>query len=229
MKRILLSIILFPTLCMAQAPAFRFGLKVTPAITCMKPDYQVVQGGELYEGTGAGLAFNWGANMEVKINETVYFVTGLEFNYLSAEHNIRIPLIENNSSVLINYTAKYKMRYLDIPLMLRFRTNLIGNLHYYGLFGGTLGIRTGKEATFTTQQLGATLTRTDEIADYVNPIRGSLNVGLGVELPLTGNTSFLGSVVYNNGLTNILKNIDLTKSREHAILSMVQLNLGILF
>jgi hypothetical protein len=228
MKRILIALILFPTLCFAQTSAFRFGLQVSPTIAWMNPDYQVVQGGETYSGTGARAGFNWGANMEVRINQTAFFVTSLEFNYLSAKHKIKIP-DSTGSSNLKDYDVLYKMRYLDVPLMLRFRTNLIGNLHYYGLFGGTVGVRIDKDVKFTSVESGATLIQTEEISEYVNPIRGSINVGLGVEYPLSGNTSFLGSVVYNNGLTNMLQNIDRTKSREHTIMSMVQFNLGILF
>jgi hypothetical protein len=61
-------------------------------------------------------------------------------------------------------------------------------------------------------------------------------VGAGVEYSLSGNTAMVGSLLFNNSLTNMFKNQTgdyitdpFNTIRENGIMNYMQLNIGILF
>ena len=123
-------------------------------------------------------------------------------------------------------------------------------MKYYGLFGLGLSFNydasADEEFKYTTaNNNGGTLSAEDvDYGDEINLIRASLVVGLGAEYNLSGNTSLLFGLTFNNGFTNIFSektykadvngnavNDGLGKKTADlkAINNYLLLNLGILF
>lgn len=219
--------------------SFRFGMKAAPLVSWMKPDFQNVPANFSFENAGLRAGFCWGPVAEIELNETFLISTGLDINYTSGK--LKGNLLDPNSNDLVKWEQLYKNRFIELPVMLKFRTKEIGYLRYFGLFGMGAGFRYKAETEFSRISSGVTqTTKSEDDGKYINSFRGSLQVGAGVEYSLAGNTALVGSLVFNNGLTNMLKNqfepilVGLNQDpfnsiTEKSITNYLQLNIGILF
>ena len=242
MKRlslVLLIVILGANFSFAQK-GFRFGMKAAPMFCWIKPEFSI--GGIsnfTAEGGGGRMGFVWGPMAEIQLNETFLISTGVDINYT----NFRLEGTMKDSiggESIVNWNQKYSTRFIEVPVMLKFRTKEIGYLRYFGLFGLGAGFRysakTEFSRTYTSPTTNTSMVPNNESDTYVKGFRGSMLVGAGVEYSLSGNTALVGSLVFNNGLTNILQKQENSPAtdqfnsvKEIAITNYMQLNIGILF
>jgi hypothetical protein len=217
---------------------FHFGLKIAPALSWFTPGETMLAGG------GPGLGFSYGLTTEFGFTKNYAFSTGLEI--LNA--NGKLKFTDSTLYTLPDAThpkmtdtfllqkRTYKLRYVDIPLLLKLKTNKIGAMTYFGQFGFDLAVLW--KATADDNVTGVTTSNTDiDISKDVNFIRLALNVGLGLEYNLAGTTSFMLSINYDNGFINALKknsetlfakNFN-TPFPQNAVFNYIGLNIGILF
>ncbi len=144
---------------------FRFGLKVAPAFMWYSPSEK-----KKFESDGSKIRFNFGAVMDFKISENIWFSTGLELTggagvmkysenptdsigYFFRDNEIvtltddKIANRETGDAFMQLNTREYKTNYVNIPLTLKMRTNEIGMMTYYGQFGFDVSIKTKGRAT----------------------------------------------------------------------------------
>ena len=142
----------------------------------------------------------------------------------------------NLTDTFILQKRTYKLRYVEIPLLLKLKTNQIGPITYFGQFGFDLAVLW--KATANDNVTGVTTSNTDiDISKDVNFIRLALNVGLGLEYNLAGTTSLVISLNYDNGFTNALKKNSETlyakkfntPFAQNAVFNYIGLNIGVLF
>lgn len=213
--------------------SFRFGMKAAAMVCWMKPDLANNDSETIeIENGGLRLGAAWGPIAEFQLNETFLISTGVDVNYTSFKLEGDFIPAGNR----INWERKYKARMFEIPVMLKFRTKEIGYMRYFGLFGvGLSGLY--KSSTISSTSSSTILASDGKYGKYMKEFRGSILVGAGVEYSLSGNTALVGSLVFNNGLFDVLKDqIDETKLTDpfsnikfKAITNYMQLNVGILF
>jgi hypothetical protein len=131
---------------------------------------------------------------------------------------------------------KYVVKYIEIPLMLKMKTNEIGYITYFGQFGfGTsfnLSAKANDDFVYETTGDNETITNPDvDVKDDVRFLKESLIIGLGIEYSLGGTTSVIAGINFNNGFSNILKGKNDINSEieEEAISNYLEINVGILF
>lgn len=185
MKKItLLSFsILFSLMSMAQS-SFQLGFRGTPNISWLKPDSKNV------DADGSILGFNYGVIADFNISERYSFSTGVESVTTGGKLNMKD----------ISTKAEYKVKYVEVPLSLKLKTNQIGYITYYGQFGVGVGINYDSEAEFSI--LGSKVTD-ERYSDKISIFRGSIIMGLGAEYNISGNTSIVLGLTFNNGVTNL--------------------------
>lgn len=231
---------------------FQLGLHFSPNIGWLKPT------GDNVEADGAKIGYSFGVIADFNISENYIFSTGAQI--VNTGFTLIKPDVQeftDNSGITANgfgkTTSEVRLNYVDIPLTLKLRTNEIGYLKYYGKVGFGLGFNykaiADEEFAYTSVTTqGATLSNED--VDYdaeINLFRASLIIGAGVEYNLSGNTSLIVGVTYNNGFTNLFSkdvyaadgngnainpnNGSEAKRTEAAksINNMIVLNVGILF
>jgi hypothetical protein len=239
MKRlslVLLIVILGANFSFAQK-GFRFGMKAAPMFCWMKPDFTIGEPNDFSVKGGVRLGFVWGPVAEIQLNETFLISTGVDINYTSFRLN---GSLKDASIVGLNkdWDRIYKTRFIEVPVMLKFRTKEIGYLRYFGLFGLGAGYLYSSKTVFSTIYSNSTTSvENEEYGKYVRKFRGSMLVGAGVEYSLSGKTALVGSLVFNNGLFNALQKqgdesdpMDpFNKVTAKAITNYMQLNIGILF
>lgn len=237
-----------------KQPKFRFGLKVAPSVAWLGPDKTKFNDLGVENG-GAKVKFGYGLITEFILAKNYSFLTGVEVNYAGGAinykdaHSVYYKL--NDSTALYLKSREYKQQYITIPLALKLKTNEIGYMTYFGQIGVDASFkikgRANDEGTlYSADSTGAWTVMGIEhsenevdIMKQVQLFRIALNVGVGVEWNIAGNTSLLFAVNYNNGFTNYfynktkdenkLKDNTGEKLEEKASSNYVALTVGVLF
>lgn len=256
-----ISIILFlvfTTVAMAQEgekqPKFRFGLKVAPSVAWLGPDKTKFNDLSVESG-GAKIKFGYGLITEFILAKNYSFLTGVEVNYAGGSINYKdahsVSYKLNDSTALYLKSREFRQQYITIPIALKLKTNEIGYMTYFGQIGVDASFkikgRANDEGTLYSADstgaftvMGIEHSETDvDILKQVNLFRIALNVGIGAEWNIAGNTSLLFAVNYNNGFTNYfynktkddnkLKDNTGEKLEEKASSNYVALTVGVLF
>jgi hypothetical protein len=187
---------------------FRFGLQFSPNISWLKAN----TAGHESEGTKMG--FSYGLSFEYFMSKNYLISTGITLlnsggvlSYQGATFGA--------SSILLPAEVKesYNIKYIEIPLILKLRTNEIGYFSYFGQFGMKMGFnyKSSADYEYTTYlpNLGAFPDGNHSesisgISEEINWLNMSLVIGAGVEYNISGNTSLMLGITYNNGFINQL-------------------------
>ncbi|MEO5572473.1 MAG: porin family protein [Bacteroidia bacterium] len=218
------KIILLLALCSLSlgnlfAQKFHFGLGVTPSLAWLHP------GSDELTGDGSKIGFNYGLITEFGITENYAFATGITVDSKGGKlkSKTEVPFVIPPDTTLMSAVENfdYTIRYVEVPLTLKMKTNAIGYIRYYGQFGLAPGFLIGAKGT---EKLGSyTPVDNVDIKDNVNNFNVSLVIALGIEYNLSGNTNLLLGILYKNGFSDVLN------QEGKANANSLGLNVGILF
>lgn len=219
---------------------FSFGLKAIPSISFLKTESKDFKNGN------AALNFGYGLMAEFNFAPNYGMLTGIEINdnrgnvdYINTSKILYFP--EGDTVPFYLQSRKYNIKYLNIPVLLKLKTNEIGFLKYFGQFGVDAGFRLKARATdegLDSGKVNVSVKEDVNVDKDVNLIRLALNVGAGVEWNLSGSTSVVVGLNYSNCFTNYLKkesyNLQIEQTgrpwlKQSAYNNYVALTLGILF
>ncbi len=236
---------------------FRMGFQLAPNVSWLQPE------DKHFENEGAVLRYGFGFMADIMFAKNYAFgtgvnilVTGGQLSYLQSDK-------VDTTNVILRRTRNYASRYAEIPLTFKLRTNEIGYMTYWMQFGFGLGVNFRSRGDDTrdylleqVDQAGVSVWKDSDIAsiteentnftDDINLFRLSLIVGAGLEYNLSGSTSLMAGLTFNNGFTNAMNNTTAVKTENgspifrsvggdpetvklKAISNAIQLNLGILF
>ena len=236
----------------AQDRKFNFGIHIAPNVSWVKPD---VDGGEFYkyEKDGARFLMGYGADFNYFFIPNIGIGTGANVVYNGGK--LKYPTVyyakdPNTSSITdtiqSNLSRKYKLQYLEIPLVLIGSTgDLMGKFSIYAKFGiGTsFKLKARADDEYVDRDLGKSYSQKNvNIGDRTLFIKESLIIGVGGTYKFKKIISINFGLNYNNGFTNIfsgsyneeveLKNRadpNVNRVKESAKASDVELYVGILF
>jgi hypothetical protein len=226
-KLLLISLLFLTPGLNAQVKPFRFGFKIAPNISWMVPD------SDPYEKDGATMGFTWGFLADITLTENYFLRTGFSMDYLGG--NLEFPFVRSNEQEYDTgmMNRKYNLRYLEVPVALKMRTNRFGNKAYFGEigFGTSFNLKARSKDNFS--YAGGELSEEFEsdISEEVVLVREAMIFGGGVEFFLDESTSILVELTFSNGLNNILKGENTFDQdvKQKASLYYFQLSVGILF
>lgn len=187
----------------------RFGLQFSPNISWLKANSAG------YKSDGTKVGFSYGLSVEFFLTNNYLFSTGVNILNVGGELSYTGWGTTTTRS-LGGGTAKideqFNIKYIETPLILKLRTNEIGYLTYFGQFGFNVGINFKANADYTYEYTDVAemfipddLTEArDDITDEINFLNISLVIGAGVEYNISGNTSLMLGITYNNGFINQL-------------------------
>ncbi len=185
--------------------AFRLGLHVTPNISWFKANSTG------YEGEGTKIGFSYGLSFERFLSKNYLISTGIDLLYAGGDLKYKGV----TEGLAQNYTAdvnqSLNLRYIELPIILKLRTNEIGYLTYFGQFGLKAGFNFKSNANYTYSYndpfIPVTQTHNESVkgvGDQIGLINLSLVVGGGIEYSISGNTALVLGVTFNNGFINQL-------------------------
>ena len=198
-----------------------FGLTFSPAISWMKGQASEVEKGKIKS------AFEYGILADINFADNYALHTGITGMLSGGSLNFTDYILQRSDS--LNPSVKFKFQYINVPLALKLKTNEIGYVTYYGLFGMMTSIRIAARAD--TKIGGIVMDENENIIG--NDIEGissnllnlSLHIGGGIHYAISGNTMLLAGFFYNGGFLNVIKDVDGDKIS----LSNVGLRVGIIF
>ena len=205
---------------------FRFGFKVAPSLAWLKPDAND------YESDGSKIGFIYGLMMDYNFAKNYAVNVGLEVAYrggkLKYDHEV-------SQNVTASGKMAYNIKYIELPLSIKMKTNEIGYMTYYGQFGlqPGLNIAAKYDYEYTINNPSAPVnSQSDKDVDIVNEIvdfNFSLLFGIGTEYRISGNTSIMAGLQFSNGFTDLIKSDDPSGTPIKAISNYISLNVGIFF
>lgn len=179
----------------AQYSPFSFGLKAAPQINWMKPNSDFIQ------GNGSKIGFSWGFVAEKNFSENYSINSG--FNMLFNGGKLKITNSVDGAVTTTN--RNYFLKYIEIPVTLKMRTNSINGIRYFGRIGVGSAFKIGSKSTDeVTIAGGATTTNLKKAYDKISFVRESLIIGLGGEYELNEGPKLGLELTFNNGFTNVL-------------------------
>jgi opacity protein-like surface antigen len=186
--------------------SFRFGLQFSPNISWLKANTAG------YESNGSKIGFNYGLSAEFFLTKNYLFSTGVSI--LNSGGNLTYTGTSYRYfSTKVN--EKLKLKYIEIPFLLKLKTNEIGYLSYFAQIGLKGGFNFKAKTSYTYSNTGtngftivptngSTLNEDDEFDAEINWINLYLVIGAGVEYNISGNTSLMLGITFNNGFINQL-------------------------
>lgn len=235
---------------------FRMGFKVTPSISWMQPKDNNMT------SEGARLGFGFGLVSDIFFAENYAIGTGLNITWNGGKINYLQETQIEEASYIMRQSRNIRTQFIEIPLTIKLRTNEIGYITYWGQFGLGLGfnLQTFTDDVYDYQlfknELDGSISwdKTDlpseefekeNINDEIGFARASLIMAAGIEYNLSGSTSILAGVEFNNGFTNVFNNergVEQNNNEEalfegvtprtfklRSISNMLQFQVGILF
>jgi len=194
----------------------RFGAYFAPTIAWMHPTTGKSDNG-LYSvsSEGSKLGYMWGLMMDYYFAENYAFSTGFNLNTGGGIISTKYvgPAAVGSTYVTSNvYNTKfnYNLQYLEVPFNLKLRSDELGQsgVSIFGQIGVSVGFNLAKKATYTVTYSDSTGTILTEQAGNKEKLRGTLavppvafalNVGAGLEYPITEKMSIYGGIFFNNG------------------------------
>lgn len=229
-KYLIVSFILVFTMvsgAIAQQKPFVFGFKAGPNLGWMNPDTRD------YDNDGVKVGFSWGFTADFFIMENYSFASGFDVVFLNGR--IEMPHKVDIDSITVNEGKLYRtyhLKYIQVPVTLKMRTNELGKFRIFGQIGLGTNFLIGAKADdeFIYGRESDTENEID-IYDDMKFMRESLIIGGGVEYSLGGSTSIMASLLFNNGFTNILKGYNSVDGslKNKAQANYISLEVGIVF
>ena len=219
---LLIIIISTPALAKAQFKAYAFGFKAAPGIGWVRTDTKG------YDG-GSSLTFSWGFVTEFNFTENHCIATGI--NFVFSNGTLKYPDLRNTPVETVGVDRKLRVKYLQIPLTIKMRTEEKNNMRFFGQFGLGTGFRlSSKGKDEYTLESGTTISETNNIDGDIAFLRESLIIGIGMEYRISSGNMMSAGLTFDNGFTNILsaKN-KVGTEKPKGTSSLLELSVGILF
>jgi hypothetical protein len=214
-------IVTLPATTFGQYRSFVLGVKAAPSISWLK------SGQDDYNSEGAKIGFAWGVTSEFYFAKNYALATGLNFIYQGGK--LSYPSLQENAEVTL--FMDYRIQYLELPAVLKLKTNDMDKLRYFGQIGLGFGLRM-KSTAKDEYTLNGKTTIVDyrDIDDQTQLFRASLIIGAGIEYPFDSNTAAVIGINFNNGFTNGLKkNNEVTGFKHIGKPNFIELSLGVIF
>ncbi|MGA9648233.1 porin family protein [Pedobacter sp.] len=177
---------------------FRLGLTATPTVGWIKPEQGKTE--------GIGLGFSYGLIGDFNFAPNYSFSTALTIttiNGKSTEINVNPYHMSSSNTNPVGYDLKYRMQYIELPLTIKLKTLKTDGRRFYGQFGLSNGFNISAKQNAVRN--GAQVGDNQNISDYSRFYRAGLIIGGGGEFDVSGNTSIMAGLTFNNGFTNIVK------------------------
>ncbi len=243
MKKALLLIVFSAILIPAKAEeaGFQLGLKFDPNLAWLSPQIEYHGNAHAVENDGIRLGFSAGLVGDFNITKNYAFATEVRFS----RQNGRFVYEDVNDNIEWEYGLN--MRYIELPIGLKLKTNEIGLFTFFGRFSIVPGMNINRRGDVRTNEIAYT----DEdgnvpggeiedvnLEDELRIFRAATEFSLGTQYRIAGNTSIKASIAYNNGFSNLIQSSpsnqfrmnDLVEEYELSVnSSFIALNLALLF
>ncbi len=215
----------------------KIGIRVAPQITWSKPDNKNTS------TNGTRVNFAYGITIDDYFTDN--YGIGTEFSIQTFGTNLSLDQSKfvsiNHGKTVIPATESlkydYRLKYIQIPLLIKMRTKEIGNFRYYAEFGIGSGFLTRAKADVSMGSFAIDDVNINEPDDAdkftIEPThyedgavsyRGSMLIGAGMQYNIFGDSYLIAGLRFDNAFTSFTED-----DRWKTNLNCIALNVGILF
>ncbi len=220
--------------------SYEFGMRISPQISSVGIDSKSIH------DNGVSLDWNFGFVVTKNLNERYSFGTELNVLYTTAKiKHDELWVIKNTDSGFSNLTYNYSMRYFQLPIIFKMRSNEIKEkFRLYGEFGFAASFLFRSKADVSSSNVFTSISNmdvdnpedvdkfsiktdassTNDLSDDISLIRTSLIVGGGIEYTAFGSTKMYAGLRYDGGMSDMLKEDKWTATN-----SFTSINIGLIF
>lgn len=218
MKKLIISLVI--VLAMLQVSAqkgskkLNIGFTISPNISSPK----AVENGVTRDASR--FAINYGLMVDYEFGDNYFFATGIQvashggtlvYNSTNASKKEVGMITADNSNVSNVATYKIRSQYIEVPFAVKLKTDNKGDLKFWGSFGGFLGVlvkgRADISSNITVGGVANYGKENENIIGNLQPFNIGMQVGGGVEFPLTDKNRLVAGLMYNNGLIDMTRNV----------------------
>ncbi len=216
MKKLLILFLVSCFTIFLKCQDLQFGISVDPGLSWFSSNDKA------YENNGTSFSFNYGLSLDKYFADNYAFSSGISIQHSGGKILFKEPInIKIDDSLYIfqeNSQLRIKMQYIRIPLGLKLKTNEIGYLTFFA----RVGISPQINVKSTTEASSLNLYDFNFIKE-TSLFEIGYFFGGGLEYSLGGETSLYAGVIFNNGFTNVLSDL------EKVTLNNLLLRIGVLF
>ncbi len=191
---------------------FRFGAYLAPTMSWMRSTSKT-NDDKTYNiaNDGSKVGFIYGLMAEYYFQDNYAIVSGLQMNMGGGKMSMSRASNVPAKNTIQTASFDYNVSLLEIPVAIKLRTDPISNFRFFGQAGVTLGFRVARKAAYDltyyndNEQLITVSQDKDKIGSRgalnpgFAPINFQMNLGAGVEYPLTDKLAAYAGIFFNNG------------------------------
>lgn len=191
---------------------FRFGAYLAPTMSWMRSTSKT-NDDKTYNiaNNGSKVGFTYGLMAEYYFQDNYAIVSGLQMNMGGGKMGMARSSEVPAKNTIKTASFDYNLSFLEIPVAIKLRTDPVSNFRFFGQAGVTLGFRVARKAAYEltyfdeNEQLMTASQDKDKIGSRGTlnpgfaPINFQMNLGAGVEYPLTDKLAAYAGIFFNNG------------------------------
>ena len=184
----------------------RIGFLLEPNISWLHPNENGIK------NDGSKVGINYGLMIDYEFSDNYILATGLQvchtggkLSYVGTNTGYIVPDISSPTPTT-PLTANYNIgiQYLQIPFAIKLKSDNKSKLNYWGSFGGFLAVPLKARADVETN-FGISKDN-DNVIGNIQPINLGMQIGAGVEFPLSDKNVLVAGLLFNNGFIDVTKN-----------------------
>ena len=209
----------------AQDPhKLRIGFQFTPEVTWLKSKSINL------ENKASKIGFNFGPVFDYSFGNNYAFTTGVVISRSRGSLFYEDSTKFNSApSILFSpaTTVEYNIQYIELPIALRLKTNEIGYVTYFGVFGIVPAVNISAKGEFDDPTTPNARYIPESFSKDVSLPNLSMLISAGAAYSISTNTSAFLSLNFYNGLIDVTDNPKNYKTK--AVLNRLGLTAGIMF
>ena len=220
MRRIIYTTLLaLITITVFGQKHFRLSFAATPSVNWMNTNNSMAD----REKSVLGYDFGLNGDLYFSDDERYGLATGLQILNTGGQiaYAANSDFSFSGATMPAHSKIKYRLRYVEIPVTIKLKTDQFNRVRYWGIFGFSTMINIG-----ATGESDNGLLKKANINDEVNMFNLAMNVGLGYDYDLGGNNALSVGLIFQNGL------IDVTTDNyfnDKTIINSLKFKLGLIF
>jgi hypothetical protein len=220
MKRFILSfLLLIPVFAVFGQKHIRLSFTGSPSVNWMGTDNSAAD----REKSILGYDFGLNGDFYFSEDERYSLLTGLLITNIGGEIAYRGNSDFSFAGVTLPAVSKikYRLRYVEIPLAIKLKTDHFQRTSYWGLFGLSTMLNIASKGTSDNGLL-----KKSSINEEIGLLNLAMNVGIGFDYDLGGSNSVSTGLIFQNGLIDVTTNNSFS---DKTIINSLKLKIGLIF
>lgn len=221
MKRFILSCFLIATVITGYSQYnIRLSFVGDPSVNWMRTSNSSTENGKSILGYDFGL----NGDFYFSGDERYSFSTGIQITNTGGEisyHSSSAPTFAGTTFSSQLTKVKYQIRYVEVPLNIKLRTDQFYGAKYWGLLGFSTMVNIASKGTSNDGKLNKA-----NISDEVNLFNLAMNIGIGFDYELNGSNSISTGLIFQNGLMDVTTD---NAFSDKTIINSLKLKIGLIF